>query len=581
MSPVFYDGSDDVYKIDIKVEGNNTLKNEIDALISSIESLKSRGIEDFNGFTDYIENEINTNSYAQIYALKAFLKDELGTSAYEGTLPEPSEIDPLQKVILSVLGLPQQSRKSFVENVLVKLTPSNYTEYVYTAKRILGATISDAEMKAALKVYAGYAADYRAQIEGMILGFDLSAVKIDTTGYADLAAEINLEVTGDASDVTGTKFVVGMLNYLSTFTGPMVFDGAADSYKVDFNVPNNNTMKRHLDGLIKLIKSLEDRGVTDFESFLAVAEDIVNDNDNIQIYNFKKQLHDLYGNSVYSGTLPYPSAAPTPVPTPTPTSTSGGGSGGSGGSGGGSASTPTPPPTPTPTSEVVEPSPSEVPAAPFNDIAGHWAEQFIAKLAARNIVSGYPDGSVKPDAEITRAEMAVITVKAAGLEPVENVSLKFEDADQIPAWAAGYVQAGVEAGIIAGYEDNTFRPSRNITREEMVVLAIKAYGYEVSENPELSFVDASEIGDWSKAFVAKAVELGFVVGYPDNTFKPKKNVTRAEAFTVLVKGIEAKEAAAAEEVVAEEAAETGEAADTAEATEETSAESGSEEASQD
>lgn len=535
-APVFYDGSDDIYKLDITVQGNNTLKNEINALISSVESLTRKGINDFDSFTEYIENEINSNSYGQIYGLKVFLKDELGSSTYAGTLPEPSEIDPLQKVFLAIISLPQKDRKAFVENVLVKLTPDNYADYVYEAKKILGVTITDGQMKAALKVYASYSETYRAQIEGMILAFDLSAIKIDTSLFADLAADINFEVTGDANDDRGIKFVVNTLDWLSQFTGPIVFDGTEVPYKVDFRIQGNATMKRHLDGLIKLIKSLEKRGVTNFDSFLVLAEDIVNANDNIQIYNFKKLLRDLYGGSVYDGELPYPPVTPTPAPT------SGGGSGGSGGSGGGSTATPAPTPTPTSTS-IEEPTPSDVPAAPFNDIAGHWAEEFIAKLAARNVVSGYPDGSVKPDIEITRAEMAVIVVKSAGLEPVENVSLKFKDADQIPAWAAGYVQAGVEAGIIAGYEDNTFRPSRNLTREEMVVLIMKAYEFGAVENPEFSFIDASEIGDWSKPFVGKAVELGFVVGYPDNTFKPKKSVTRAEAFTVLWKAIEAKEAA--------------------------------------
>jgi len=137
---------------------------------------------------------------------------------------------------------------------------------------------------------------------------------------------------------------------------------------------------RHLDGLIKLIKSLEKRGVMDFDSFLGLAEDIVNANDYIQIYNFKKLLRESYGESVYGGELPYPPVTPTPAPT------SGGGSGGSGGSGGGSTATPAPTPTPTSTS-IEEPTPSDVPA---------WAEEFIAKLAARNVVSGYPDGSVKP-----------------------------------------------------------------------------------------------------------------------------------------------------------------------------------------
>ncbi|GAE87084.1 hypothetical protein [Acetivibrio straminisolvens] len=120
VSPVFYDHSDDFYKIDIRVSGNNTLKNEINALISSVESLANKGIESFDDFAEYIENEINTNSYAQIFAFKAFLKAELGTSAYEGTLPEPYGIDPLQKVFLAVINLPKQDRKDFVERYLLR-----------------------------------------------------------------------------------------------------------------------------------------------------------------------------------------------------------------------------------------------------------------------------------------------------------------------------------------------------------------------------------------------------------------------------------------------------------------------------
>jgi hypothetical protein len=76
---------------------------------------------------------------------------------------------------------------------------------------------------------------------------------------------------------------------------------------------------------------------------------------------------------------------------------------------------------------------------------------------------------------------------------------------------------------------------------------MQAFKYGSSENLELEFIDSDEIGDWSKPFVVKSVEMAFVAGYPDNTFKPKRNVTRAEAFTVLLKAIEEKEADVVEE----------------------------------
>ena len=143
--------------------------------------------------------------------------------------------------------------------------------------------------------------------------------------------------------------------------------------------------------------------------------------------------------------------------------------------------------------------------------------------------------------------MAVVIVKSIGLEPVANPELKFKDAKDIGAWAAGYVQAAVDNGIIVGYEDNTFRPANNLTREEMVVMVLKAYLYEASDKVDLDFTDTKDIGSWSIGYVAKAVELGFVKGYPDNTFKAKNSVTRAESATVIVKCLKAQDEKAEEQ----------------------------------
>jgi len=615
--PVFYDGDSDIYQLDIRVDGNVSFKGAMDKMLKSVDALNDRGVNDFDGFVEYFEDEINANSYLEIYSFKKFLNDELGASAYAGSLPVPK--DPLQLVLLAVLNLPQSKRIQFVNEVLVKVTSSNYTSYVNKAQIILGVSISDSDMENALRVYASFSQSNRAKIEGLIKLFDLTGISINTSNFSSLAGDINYEITGNCNDNTGIKFVVKSLEYVSVLTGPMVTDGKSNMYKVDFLKPDNDSLISNLDYLISLIKSLESRGVTDFDSFLAVAEDIVNANDDIEIYYFKKYLKDQYGKSVYIGTLPYPggttpqSPSPTPTstkpvsPSPTPTSTKPQSPSPTPTSTTPQSPSPTPTsttpqsPSPTPTSTAPQsPSPTPtsttpvittptssvptspvatskptskqtkkpsdstptptsattpevtqpvqtMPAAPFNDIAGHWAEENIIRLAERGIIHGYPDGSVKPDAEITRAEMAVIVVLAAGLQPAETITLKFKDTDQIPSWAIGFVQTGVDNGIIYGYEDNTFRASNNLTREEMVVLIMQAFKYGSSENLELEFIDSDEIGDWSKPFVVKSVEMAFVAGYPDNTFKPKRNVTRAEAFTVLLKAIEEKEADVVEE----------------------------------
>ena len=277
------------------------------------------GVNDFDGFVEYFEAEINANSYSEIYSLKKFLNDELGASAYAGSLPAPK--DSLQLVLLAVLNLPQSKRIQFVNEVLVKVTPSNYASYVNKAKQILGVSISNSDMESALKVYSGLSQSNRAKIEGMIKLFDLALISINTQKFPRLAGDINYEITGNCNDNTGIKFVVKSLEYVSVLTGPMVTDGKSNMYKVDFLKPDNDSLISNLDYLISLIKSLESRGVTDFDSFLAVAEDIVNANDDIEIYYFKKYLKDQYGKSVYIGTLPYPGGTTPQSPSPTPTST--------------------------------------------------------------------------------------------------------------------------------------------------------------------------------------------------------------------------------------------------------------------
>ncbi len=197
-------------------------------------------------------------------------------------------------------------------------------------------------------------------------------------------------------------------------------------------------------------------------------EELINKHDEAEIYNFKKFLNDEYKN-VYSGNLPVPNtdSGDDPVdPSPSKDPSEGNGEDekddGEGNDKGDDKS-----PISTPKPEDVEESEDTLPGTvTFTDIEGHWAKEHVMELAKLGIVSGYTDGSIKPNDNITRAEMAVIVVKAVSLEPAKEINLDFKDKDEIPNWAAGYIQTAVDSGIITGYEDNTFKPSKNLTREE-------------------------------------------------------------------------------------------------------------------
>jgi hypothetical protein len=93
----------------------------------------------------------------------------------------------------------------------------------------------------------------------------------------------------------------------------------------------------------------------------------------------------------------------------------------------------------------------------------------------------------------------------------------------------------MDAGIINGFNDNTFRANNKLTRKEMAVMVMKAFAYDVPSNPKLSFSDAKKIPSWAKNYVGKAVELGIIKGYNDNTFKPDKTITRAEVAAMIAR----------------------------------------------
>jgi hypothetical protein len=167
-----------------------------------------------------------------------------------------------------------------------------------------------------------------------------------------------------------------------------------------------------------------------------------------------------------------------------------------------------------------------------DDSTGHWAENNINKLLALNAITGYPDGSFNPDNDITRAEFVTVLVKAFKLAPQSGKIY----GDTKEHWAKDYIASAESHGIVNGYDTNTFGPDNPITREQMAVMIVKAAKLaKVSE--ESIFADSADISTWAREAVATAVKNRIIKGYPDNTFKPKGNATRAEAVTVIVNAI--------------------------------------------
>ena len=174
----------------------------------------------------------------------------------------------------------------------------------------------------------------------------------------------------------------------------------------------------------------------------------------------------------------------------------------------------------------------EKPAVTLTDIDEHWAEGNIRELIAAGAIAGYPDYTFRPNNNITRGEFVAILVKAFNLEgPTGKVF-----ADTAEHWAKEYISIAASNEVVTGYDETTFGSNDLITREQMAVMVTRAAKLDL-QTGEMNFSDAVDIAPWAVSAVFTAVRQGIITGYPDNTFKPKENATRAEAATVIVQAI--------------------------------------------
>ncbi|MBB6214345.1 hypothetical protein HNQ80_000425 [Anaerosolibacter carboniphilus] len=175
----------------------------------------------------------------------------------------------------------------------------------------------------------------------------------------------------------------------------------------------------------------------------------------------------------------------------------------------------------------------EEPEVIIPDIGAHWAHDCIVTLVEHGIVTGYPDGSIQPDNKITRAETAVLIGKALQLQEQDNFFSGY--IDPIPKWARGYIIATTESDIFKGYPGRIFKPGQNISREEMATVLMRAFEKKGNAENILAFTDKDTISDWALEYIQSGVSNEIIVGYPDNTFKPQDDITRAEAFVMICK----------------------------------------------
>ncbi|WP_377526944.1 S-layer homology domain-containing protein [Paenibacillus aestuarii] len=177
--------------------------------------------------------------------------------------------------------------------------------------------------------------------------------------------------------------------------------------------------------------------------------------------------------------------------------------------------------------------------APLADVAGHWAESNIRHLADKLIVTGYADQSYQPERKLTRAEYMALLGRSLGFTSTPLVNSPYSDVHERD-WFSGLIPAVTATGLMNGYEDSTFRGGQYVSREEAVVLMVRALelfrGADMPAGTAPTFKDEADISAFAKAAVGKAMSAGLVQGKEGERFEPHDQLTRAEA-AVLIDGL--------------------------------------------
>ena len=176
---------------------------------------------------------------------------------------------------------------------------------------------------------------------------------------------------------------------------------------------------------------------------------------------------------------------------------------------------------------------------PFVDIDSNWSRNYVADLWRKGIISGRDSTHFAPDAQITRAEFTKIMLLLLKYRiPEVSPEQAFHDVEP-DEWYAPYLQIAKEEGIISGYEDGSFRPNAKISRAEALSVLFRAAKVDVPSVQELTLSKFPDVNkaDWYADYVEFGVSNQVVDGYQNGNFGPQDNLTRAEAAKIASLGV--------------------------------------------
>ena len=170
----------------------------------------------------------------------------------------------------------------------------------------------------------------------------------------------------------------------------------------------------------------------------------------------------------------------------------------------------------------------------YGDTAGHWAESSIERWSAYGIIQG-SNGLFDPNGQLTCAQLATILAKLLKLPAAKDAGFTDNTAD---VWYYDAINRCAAAGILNGNGDGTVTPEAPITRERAMVMLARALGIEPIRKPDLTkYTDAAQVSAYAQGYLAAMIKAGIVGGVGDNRLAPQDNINRASTVTILDRAI--------------------------------------------
>ena len=170
----------------------------------------------------------------------------------------------------------------------------------------------------------------------------------------------------------------------------------------------------------------------------------------------------------------------------------------------------------------------------YGDIAGHWAEASIDRWSGHGIIQGN-NGKFNPNGQLTCAHFAAILARLLKLPAAKDAGFSDNTPD---AWHYDAINRCAAAGILKGNLNGTVTPNAPITRERAMVMLGRALGIEPIENPDLTqFTDGAQVASYARGMLAALIKAGVVGGVTADQLAPQNNITRAATVTILDRAI--------------------------------------------